>query len=129
MRPAPIGQMINAYYEARERLREATTVVNIIKEEMADLETRLIETMETVGVESSRAELATATITESTTARIEDWDSYVNWVRKRPALRMHLFEKRIAQLAFREMMEQGRGKLPPGITTYTRKKISLLKRS
>ena len=128
-KPEPIGTMIDSLYAKRELLRAATAKVNTIKDEMTELEARLIETMAAVGVESSRAHLATATVTESTTARIEDWDSFTNWVRKRSADRIHLFEKRIAQLAFREMIEHNRGKIPPGVTTYTRAKISLLKRN
>ena len=125
----PIGNLINAMYEERERLRDATALVNEIKGIIDDLEQRLIETMEAVGVESSRSSLATATISEQTSARIDDWDSFTAWVRKRSADRIHLFEKRIAQLAFREMLEQNRGRMPPGVTTYTRKKINLLKRT
>lgn len=125
----PIGKLIDTMYEEREKLRQATQVVNEIKETISDLENRLIETMEAVGIESSRASKATATISESTSARIEDWDSFTRWVRRRSSDRIHLFEKRIAQLAFKEMLEHNRGRIPPGVTTYTRKKINLLKRS
>jgi len=128
-RDKPIGKLINAMYEKREELRAETAIVNTIKAELADIESRLIETMEAVGLESSRASLATATISETSTATIDDWDSFTAWVRRNTPNRIHLFEKRIAQLAYRELLEHNRGKIPPGVTTYTRKKISLLKRS
>lgn len=123
-----IGLLIDEMYKAREAYREATKIAKSKEEIVKDIEQRLIATMKIVDIENARATLATATLAERSVATIKDWDSFTPWVEDDVPGRIHLLEKRIAQLAFREYMEQN-NQLPPGVETYELDVIRLLKRS
>lgn len=122
-----IGALIDQMHEIREQRRELAKEEERLGNEYKDLETRLIETLDNAGIESSKSTLATATISKTEVANVQDWDKFHAWLRK--TNRLYMLERRPAQKAFREYLKDSRGhKPPPGVETFEKRTISLRNR-
>ncbi len=120
-----IGALIDDLHNNREKIRKLEKQVSELKETRDDLEQRLIEAMEAQGIQQSRGAHATATITESTKPSVEDWDLFYAFIKRNNAF--YLLERRPASAAYREMMER-RNKPIPGVTSFTKRSVSLRSR-
>lgn len=118
------GALIDKMSAVREKIRALAKQEKALKEEYDDLETRLIASLDAADLDGAKSKCATGTITETEVATAEDWDRFHAWLRK--TNRLFMLERRISQTAFREYAEKTRGhKPPPGVTTFTKRKISL----
>lgn len=119
-----LNELIKDLVAKKAKLTKANTVVDKLKKEVAESTDRLMAAMDAVGTLTAATRVKTATINETELANVKDWDKYHAWLRKQN--RLYMLERRPAQAAFREYLENSRGhKPPPGVEVFKKRTISL----
>lgn len=95
-----------------------------LDQEKRDLENQLLTAMQDAGTEIVRGSLATVSISQTVKPQIVDIEKLYQFVARKKAF--HLFERRIASTAYREMRDQI-GKPIPGLSEFTVTKLNVRK--
>lgn len=121
------GELISRMTEIRDQRRDLAKEDRLLSHEFHQLEESLLASMDNIGLTQVGSGDAVASITEQQIGNVQDWDRYHSWLRK--TNRLYMLERRVAQAAFREYVEQSRGhKPPPGVVVFTKRTISLRKK-
>lgn len=120
-RAANIGAIIDKLWSLREEKRLLAMKEKELNADIEVLETQLYERMDKEGTTKSAGAKASVSLGTTDVFQIEDFDLFAAYVGKNKFY--HLFERRVSQLAAREIFEK-KGTLP-GLTTYTKRKINL----
>lgn len=95
---------------------------NILKDEMALRENWLLRAIQSIGGESVRTAHGTAFIQTKTRSNCSDWPSFWKWIATHE--RFDMLEKRVAQRAMSELVENGQ-ELPPGINLHQEQEVQI----
>lgn len=122
-RPTTIGALIDALDDAREvkkaiaiKEKEASKVYN-------DLEAQIIAILDDNETTRGGGKKATASIVEEEVHNIDDFDAFAAFARKNNML--YLFQRRLSAPAVRELADKRKGGVIPGLSTFTKRKLSL----
>jgi Siphovirus Gp157 len=118
---ASLGKTADKLFDLREKKRVLESSIKEIEGQMTDLQTTLMESMESSGLEKLTASKATVSITKSIAANVEDWESFHAFIKKTGYF--HLLQRRVSDPAYRELLDQG--KKVPGVQPFTAKKLNL----
>jgi hypothetical protein len=127
LQPLTLGKAIDDLYQLREQIREINAKLKPLEEAKKSAEETILGLLDAQGVDKSSGKLATASISETVVAQIEDFDSI--WAFARKSNTPQLFERRIANAPFRELLEQRKGKPIPGLQSFTKRTLNLRVRS
>lgn len=116
-----IGGMIDQLHALRERKRELQAEIDKVEGEYSGVEEQLMEKLAAEGVDASKGKVASCSITKTTVAEVKDWDEVFKYVKKTG--HFHLFQRRITDGAYREILESG--KKVPGIEPFVKKRLNL----
>ena len=120
VKPTP-GAMIDSMWELREKKRKLEASIKDLEGQMADVESQLMERMESDGVDKMTGKAASVSISTSTVANVEDWDAFLAWIYK--TKNGHLLQRRVSDPAWREMVEiKG---VVPGTQPFVKKRLNL----
>jgi len=99
--------------------------VKELKEKRFDIEASILATFEEIGhgMTSISTDAGTVSIRETLVANVDDWDAFYEWIYQTKS--GHLLERRVANIAFREMNELGEH--IPGLEPFMKKSVSLTK--
>jgi len=122
-----LGTLIDNLNSIRERRRELDKKLKAVAEEYKAVEADLLAALDAQGIEQSRGSSATATISENVVPQVEDWEKFHRFLLRNKAL--YLLERRAAAAAYREMLEQRKGRAIPGVVSFTKRTINLRSRS
>lgn len=117
----PIGVMIDELHLLREKKRKLAEQVTELEQQYAILETDLMARMEAEQTDKGAGKLASASISTGIVANVDDWGKLEAFVKRTG--HFQLFQRRISDPAFRELMES-KGSVP-GITPFTKKRLNL----
>jgi hypothetical protein len=120
-----LGELGDSIYRKSAEIAAAEEVVKALSGEKRALEDKLLQAMQAAGTDIVRGDLATVSISETIRPKIEDWDAFTTFVLRKKAC--HLFERRIAATAYREMKETLKGKPLPGTSEYTQLRLNVRK--
>jgi len=122
-----VGSLIDEMHDIRERRRELAKEEKQLGQEYEALQASLISSLEATGQTGGASDIASASIKTTNVANVQDWEVFHKWLRK--TNRLYMLERRPAQAAFREYVENSRGhKPPPGVVTFEKTTISLRNR-
>lgn len=122
-----VGSLIDEMHDIRERRRELAKEEKQLGQEYEALQASLISSLEATGQTGGSSDIASASIKTTNVANVQDWEVFHKWLRK--TNRLYMLERRPAQAAFREYVENSRGhKPPPGVVTFEKTTISLRNR-
>lgn len=125
-----IGRVVEKYMRLRsdkERIVNETKAITAkIQEEMNLLETYIMQQMEVDDVTSYKTKHGTAFKTTRDFAKVGDWDSMLEFVRKNDA--WQLLEKRVSKQAVQSYLDAGEP-LPPGVDWTSVVEINIRKPS
>jgi predicted metal-binding protein len=79
--------------------------------------------LEAEGIDGARGKLASVGINESIVPTVEDWDEFYRFIHRNKGY--HLLERRAAAGAYRELLEQRKGKPVPGVVPFKKRTLSL----
>jgi len=123
----PLNTMIDKLFVLRTKKNTINAQLTDIKEQIAEAENRLLNTLEALGTDTARTKLATVTATIKQRYNISDYVALTDWVLQSPEDRIYLFERRLGQAAVKEMLELGTEDIP-GTTLFETPVISMRKR-
>jgi len=116
-----LGQTIDRLLEIRDKKAELNAEVKKLTEEFTELEQTLIHKLQEEETTQGRSTKATASITSTTIAAIEDWDAFERWVLANEAI--YMIQKRVSNGAYRELIQTGEE--IPGLKPLKQTTISL----
>ena len=118
-----IGTLIDQLHVTREKIRELNAQVSTLEEAKKNVEEQLLAALKADGVTKATGKAATASISTQTVAQIEDIDRVYQYVLKNKC--PFLFERRVSNAAFRELLAQRNNKAIPGLKAFDKETISL----
>jgi len=122
-----LDTMIDGIYDIRNEIRALNKQVDELKTQKEEMELKLIDMMDAVGTDQSRSSVATATISETVVPQVTDWDAFWKFIMRNKAT--YLVERRPAAVAFRETLEQRKGRAIPGVSSFTKRTVGIRVRS
>lgn len=120
-----LGTMIDQMNELREQLRALTEEEKELKQQFEELERAVMCELDNSGTTMSAGSTATVSISEEEVGNVKDWDAFYEFIKTEDAF--FLLQRRIANAAYRELKQTGQE--VPGVTTFTRRKLNLRKKS
>lgn len=121
--PSPLGVLIDDMFELREKKRVLEEQIKVIEQEYAVQEEALLARMEQEATGQARGSKATASVTKSVVASITDRAALDAFVKKTG--NFQLFQSRISDPAFRELLESRKGKPVPGLESFNKTRLNL----
>jgi hypothetical protein len=118
-----IGSVIDDMWALREKKRAAEAVVKKIEDEILAQEEIVFKRLDEEGLKKADGTKASISIGEATVASVTDWDAL--WAYAAKHKYFHLFQKRVSDPAWRELMEKSKGKGVPGTEPFTKRKLNL----
>lgn len=118
-----IGKEIDKLVAKRENMRALQKEIDIIKVDFDTDSFTIMEEMENQGITKATGLLGTISLKETLVAHVLDWDKVYNYILRNKAF--HLMQKRISDGAFRELLDNRKGKNIPGIDKFNKKGINL----
>jgi hypothetical protein len=119
------GEKCDELYALREKIAEAQAAVDALEKQKRAMEDELLGAMKEAGTDIVRGQRATVTVTETVLPQIKDAEAFGKFVLRHKAL--HLFERRVARAAYKELKESMGGKAVPGIDEFTKVSLSIRK--
>jgi hypothetical protein len=119
--PPKLGEIIDRMFDTREKKRKLDGDIAKLEAELKEDEELLLERMKAEATDKAAGKKASASITMGVVANVEDWAKVEAFVKKTG--NFQLFQRRISDPAFRELMER-RGAVP-GITPFEKRKLNL----
>lgn len=120
-----IGSDIDALFDLREKKRKLEAAIKDLDGQAEAIESRLLETMNSMATDKGAGSRATASVSSTTVANVEDWDLFHEYIRKNKFF--HLLQRRVSDPAYRELLEAG--KKVPGVQPFTRRRLNIRARS
>ena len=116
-----LGSSIDDLFKLRERKRLAEETVKAIEVEINAAQEILMERLDKEKLDKATGALASVSISTAITANVEDWDTFNAWVKKTG--HFHLYQKRISDAAYREVIDSG--KKVPGVQPFSKRRLNL----
>lgn len=124
--PQPtIGGLADYMFELRELKKAKEAEVAEIEARFKEAEEKVMALLDEQQSTKGAGSLASVSITTSVTASEVDWPKVEQYIKKTGFF--HLFQRRIADAAYRELLEQG--KKVPGITPFNKRRLNLTRKS
>lgn len=118
-----LGELGDKIYAKNEEIAQANARVKELENEKRAIEEKLLAAMQQAGTDIVRGEQATVSISETIRPQLADADAFFAFVLRKKAL--HLFERRIAATAYREMKDSLKGKPVPGVTEFSQLRLNV----
>jgi hypothetical protein len=123
--PVDLGVLADQLYKFDAKLGAANAKVKEIENEKKEVENTLLAAMQAAGTDICRGKTATVSISTLVRPRIEDFEKFATFVRRKNAL--HLFERRIASTAYKELKDELGGKPIPGVSEFVQERLNCRK--
>lgn len=117
------GALLKKLITARNNIRAADEVVKKYKEAYDALAMQMLELLQEDGVNTTGSDIATASIRKTVVAQVTDWEKFYRYISKNKAF--FLLQKRVADVAFREILEDRKGRNIPGTEPFTKVGLNL----
>lgn len=117
-----LGPAIDKLSALRERKRELEAQIKEIEDDYSRWEEALLDKLKSDGVDKATGKTATASITKSVVADVQDWEAFHKFIKRTGYF--HLLQKRVSEPAYRELLET-KGTPPPGTQPFTKTKLYL----
>lgn len=119
-RAPTLGSLIDKLYAVREKRRDLAKKDDELKAEYAELEEQIKARLAAEETDIGRGKKATASISKVVVADIVDFDALCKYVKRTGYF--HLFQRRISDPAFRELIAT---KPVPGLAPFTKINLNL----
>lgn len=120
-KPRTLGALIDALDDAREVKKALAVQTKDAEAVYNELAAEIIAKLDSEDTRKGEGKKASASITEVVVAEIDDFDTF--WAFARKNNYGHLFQRRISDPAFRELLEK-KGAVP-GLKPFTKRNLNL----
>lgn len=121
LRPATLGKLIDRMWEQREKKRAKQTEIELLEAQIEETEALILTRLDDEEVDTGRGKKAAVSIGETICFSISDFERFAKYVRRNNYF--HLFQRRVSDLAVRELYQGNR--VVPGLTPFKRRRINL----
>lgn len=118
-----VGSLADKLWDIRESIREKNDELKELEKEKETLKMQLMSAMDEQGLDQVRGQHATISITSATVANIDDYDAFWAYVRRHNL--PELLQRRLSVTAYRELLEERKGKPIPGTTPFEKRDLSV----
>ena len=115
------GTTVDKLVSLRNKKRDLEASVKSLEGQIEELQSQLLEEMETAGVDKFSGKLGTVSISTNVVANVEDWDALYPYIAKNKL--WHLLQRRVSDPAYRELLDAG--KKVPGVQPFSKKRLNL----
>lgn len=115
-----VGSLIDQLDNVREKKRKLDEQLKVVEAEYSALSQTLIERLQQEGMDKASGKKATVSLSNTVVANIVDFDALAKYVKRTGFF--HLFQRRISDPAFRELLES-KGAVP-GLEPFTKVKLN-----
>ena len=120
-----LGNAIDNLVKKRDKIRAMQQEVDALRSEYEIDSQAVMEEMAGMKIDKATGSLGTVSLKETTVAHVLDWDKVYNFILRHK--KFELMQRRIADGAYRELLEIRQGKQVPGIEPFNKKGINLRK--
>ena len=117
---AQMSDLIDAKAQNKELIDGLNSDLKILKEEQDHIDFLLMQRMDADGLSLTKNDRAKVFITETTVAKVEDWDAFYEHILSNKAF--ELLERRPANKAYRDLLEIGED--VPGLSSNTLSRVN-----
>ena len=115
------GTTVDKLVGLRNKKRDLEASVKSLEGQIEELQSQLLEEMESAGVDKFSGKLGTVSISTNVVANVEDWDALYPYIAKNKL--WHLLQRRVSDPAYRELLDTG--KKVPGVQPFSKKRLNL----
>lgn len=115
------GPTVDKLVGLRNKKRDLEASVKSLEGQIEELQSQLLEEMESAGVDKFSGKLGTVSISTNVVANVEDWDALYPYIAKNKL--WHLLQRRVSDPAYRELLDAG--KKVPGVQPFSKKRLNL----
>lgn len=115
------GTTVDKLVSLRNKKRDLEASVKSLEGQIEELQSQLLEEMESAGVDKFSGKLGTVSISTNVVANVEDWDALYPYIAKNKL--WHLLQRRVSDPAYRELLDAG--KKVPGVQPFSKKRLNL----
>jgi len=119
-KPAQMSDLIDAKANNKQLIDGLNSDLKILKEEQDHIDFLLMQRMDADGLSLTKNDRAKVFITETTVAKVEDWDVFYAHILRNKAF--ELLERRPANKAYRELLDIGED--VPGLSSNTLRRVN-----
>jgi len=121
--PQPLGKIIDKMFDLREKKRSLDAEAAKVEAEYKEQEELLMERMTKEDTDKAAGKKASVSISTGIVANVTDWQAVEAFVKKTG--NFQLYQRRISDAAYRELMETSGKKGVPGMEPFTKRRINL----
>lgn len=118
-----LQELITKSKALRDIAAEHTRLSDAAKAEREEIDKQIIDMLEAQGVDSTRTDVASVSISKTSCPNVDDWDAFADYVVANHAV--YLLQKRVSGKAIEELVAGG--ETVPGVSFF--EKVSLNLRS
>lgn len=115
------GTTVDKLVGLRNKKRDLEASVKSLEGQIEELQSQLLEEMDSAGVDKFSGKLGTVSISTNVVANVEDWDALYPYIAKNKL--WHLLQRRVSDPAYRELLDAG--KKVPGVQPFSKKRLNL----
>mgnify|MGYP003634310510 CR=1 FL=1 len=116
---AQMSDLIDAKANNKQLIDGLNSDLKILKEEQDHIDFLLMQRMDADGLSLTKNDRAKVFITETTVAKVEDWDAFYEHILSKA---FELLERRPANKAYRDLLEIGED--VPGLSSNTLRRVN-----
>jgi hypothetical protein len=120
MREQTLNELIQFLADYTSKKKALEFDLKDINKEIDTLQWKIMQAMDAEGILQTSSEAGKVSLKESVYAKVEDWDQFIEFIYENRYI--HLLEKRVAALAYRELLNLGRP--VPGVLPNTVRKLT-----
>lgn len=117
-----IGSMTDQLITLRDEKRALEEKIKKIEDEYNEVAEQLMGKLDGEGTDKGAGKKGSVSVSVSVVADVIDWDAFNAWVIK--TKNIHLYQRRVADAAWRELFEQ-KGVAPPGTQAFRKKRLNV----
>jgi len=119
-----IGTLLKQLIKARNEIRAADEIIKHKKEKYTELADKMITALQDAGITMTGDKaVATASIKETKIAKVTDWEQFYRYIHRNK--NYSLLQKRVSDVAYRELMEGRKNRNIPGSEIFTKVTLNL----
>ena len=119
-----LQELITRSKNLRDEAKEYDRLAAQAKSERDEIDVLIIALLDAQGVDSTRTDVATVSVSTTSHPNVDDWDAFTDFVVANHAV--YLLQRRVSAKAVEELIANG--DTVPGISFFTKKTLNLRSR-
>ncbi len=120
-----LGTRIDRLYKLRDEIRAKEKALKTLKAKFSKEEDAIFKGYKKQELDGAQGKVGKVTIKRTVVGNIKNYKTFTNWLMKHK--HPELLQRRVSNVAYRELLDQRKGKLIPGMESFEKITLSLTK--